>query len=300
MIRNSECRDKLLLLFFVLFSCIYSAPAGAQKVKSVKGETTYYAASNETLEDAKRKALEQAKIRALAEEFGTLVSEGTESRGKVRNGQSEFDFFSIGSSEVKGEWIETTGEPEYDIRFEDGQIVVSCKVSGKAREIVTAAIDFKARILCNGTEDKFEGNRFKDGDDLFLSFASPVKGFLAVYLEDEAGQVNCLLPYRNQAIGIYPVDANRRYVFFDPKSAPANERALVDEYVMTCSHSSEYNQIYIIFSPNQFVKASDEDVEETLPRQLPLESFHKWLAKCRKHDLEMTVKKVGMTVEEKQ
>lgn len=281
---------------------IFTLPIYAQKVKSVKGEYTYYAADNVTLEEAKRRAFDGAKIKALADEFGTLISEDTRTGGKIINGKSEDYFFINGSSEVKGEWIETTDEPEYDIRYEDEQLVVTCRVKGKAREIVTAAIDFKAKVLRNGKEDKFESNQFKNGDDLYLSFQSPTNGFLAVYLEGEDGQVFCLLPYSDQKGGIYPIDANRRYVFFDPKSAPSNEKALVDECYMTCENSSEYNQIYIIFSPNHFAKASDSDKvalenRDFLPRQLPREDFHKWLAKCRKHDMKMNVKRVGIMVE---
>lgn len=283
--------------YLIVFFAILTLPVCAQKIKTVKGESTYYAPENVTLEEAKRKALDQAKIKALADEFGMTVSEGTETRGKIHNGQSEYDFFAIGSSEVKGEWIETIDEPEYDIRYEDRQIIVTCRIKGKAREIVSAAIDFKAKVLCNGVEDKFENNHFKSGDDLFLSFQSPVKGFLAAYLEGADGQVFCLLPYCGQKEGIYPIEANQRYLFFDPKSAPSKEKDIVDEYVMTCESSSEYNQIYIIFSPNQFTKASDDNVNEGLPRQLSLEDFMKWLAKCRKHDIEMNVKKVGIMVE---
>jgi len=272
----------------------------AQKIKNVKGEATYHAPENVTPEAAKRKALDMAKIQALAKEFGTIVSEESETRSKVHNGQSESDFFSIGSSEVKGEWIETTGEPEYDIRYEDGHLIVTCKVKGKAREIVSAAIDFKAKILRNGTDDKFESSIFKLRDDLYLSFQSPVNGYLAVYLEDEGNQVSCLLPYLGQKEGVYPIEANRRYVFFDTKSAPANEKAIVDElWFDTLEKPTEYYQVYIIFSPNQFTKASDTEVKETLPRQLSREDFMKWLAKCRKYDVEMNVKKVGITVESK-
>ncbi len=291
---------KSILIIFA----IYCLPICAQKVKDVNGEFTYYAADNVTQEEAKRKALEGAKINALAEKFGTLVSEDTRTGGKVINGKSEEYFFINGSSEVKGEWIETIGEPVYSYAIEDGQLVVTCKVKGKAREIVVAAIDFKVKVLCNGTEDKFESTHFKNGDDLYLSFQSPVNGFLAVYLEGEDGQVFCLLPYSDQKEGIYPIDANRRYVFFDPKSVPSNEKTLVDECYMTCDDTSEYNTIYIIFSPNQFTRASDSDKvalenRDFLPRQLPSEDFHKWLAKCRKHDVKMNVKPVGIMVESK-
>jgi hypothetical protein len=32
------------------------------------------------------------------------------------------------------------------------------------------------------------------------------------------------------------------------------------------------------------------------PRELSYEDFHRWLAKCRRHDKEMTLKKVILTV----
>ena len=54
--------------------------------------------------------------------------------------------------------------------YEDGMLVVSVKVKGQAREILSASIDYQARILRNGIEDKFESDLFKNGDDLFLSF----------------------------------------------------------------------------------------------------------------------------------
>jgi len=285
----------------ILFLAVFTLPVCAQKIKDVKGEATYYASESVSLEEAKRAALEQAKIKALADEFGMVVSEESRTQSKIRDGKSESDFFSIGGSEVKGEWIETVGEPVFSWGNEGGQLVVTCKVKGKAREIVSAGIDFKAKILRNGTEDKFEGKQFKDGDDLYLSFQSPVEGYLAVYLEGEDGEVFCLLPYGDQKESIYPIKANQRYLFFDPKSAPAAEKAVVDEYVMTCEHSSEYNQIYIIFSPNEFTKAADSDkvLEKELlrPRQLPREDFLKWLAKCRKHDVKMNAMRVGITIE---
>lgn len=282
---------------FIILLFILTLPAFAQKLKTVKGECTYYALENESLIEAKRKALEQAKIKALADEFGVSVSENTESRGKIHNGQADENFILIGGTEVKGEWIETTGEPQYNIRYEGGQLIVTCKVKGKAREIVASAIDFKAKVLCNGIEDKYESTSFKNGDDLYLSFFSPVKGYLAVYLEGEDGQVSCLLPYRSQKDGICPIDANRRYLFFDPKSVPANERAIVDSYYMTCGDASEYNRVWIIFSPNPFTKASDNAVQENLPRQLSYGDFRTWLSKCRNRDKDMQLKEVGVTVE---
>lgn len=278
-------KQSLLLILLM----IISLPAFSQKMKTVEGEYTYHAPENVTLEEAKRTALDRAKIQALADAFGTIVSQTNATRMENRNGKSDVDFLSIGGSEVKGEWIETIGQPDYNISYEQGMLVVKVSVKGKAREIVSAQIDIVSKILRNGTEDKFESDEFRSGDDLYLSFMSPVSGYLAVYLVDAEQTAYCLLPYRNQTDGIYKVEANRRYLFFNIKEAPAQERQFVDEYVMTCNRSSEYNQIYVIFSPQPFAKAADNVSAELLPRELKFEEFHKWLVKCRKQDVNMQI-----------
>ena len=279
--------------FTIILLLLLTSTAFAQKLKTVESEYTYYAPENVTLEHAKRIALDRAMIQALAEEFGTIVSQSNATRVENQNGQTNIDFLSIGGSEVKGEWIETIGEPIYNIRYEGNMLVVVCKVKGKAREITSAGIDFQAKILRNGTDDKFESDQFRSGDDLFLSFQSPVSGYLAVYLVDANNQAYCLLPYRNQTDGIYPIKANQRYLFFSIKEAPQQERTYVDEYVMTCERESEQNQIYIIFSPNQFAKATDSCSDDHLPRELSYNDLQRWLVKCRKKDKEM---KMLMTI----
>lgn len=280
----------------LLLSILVTLPVFSQKMKTVEGEYTYHAPENVTLEEAKRMALDRAKIQALADAFGTIVSQTNATHVQNRNGSSDIDFLSIGGSEVKGEWIETVGEPQYDISYKQGMLVVKVSVKGKAREIVSAQIDIKAKVLRNGTEDKFESDEFRDGDDLYLSFVSPVSGYLAVYLVDAEQKAYCLLPYRSQTDGIYKVEANRRYVFFNIKEAPPQERQYVDEYVMTCSRSSEYNQIYVIFSPQPFAKAADNASAETLPRELNYKELQKWLTKYRKKDKSMNVIKKSIII----
>ena len=162
-------------LFISLLLTSIMMPVWGQKIKSVEGEFVYYAPENVSVVEAKRFALKQAQLKAIAEEFGTIVSQTNLTRIEGNNEQS------------------TT-------RFS-----VTCKVEGKAREIVSSQVDILAKLLRNGTEDRFESEQFKSGDDLFLSFQSPVNGYLAVYLVDDDEQVQCLLPYRDQKDGIYKV-----------------------------------------------------------------------------------------------
>lgn len=275
----------------LLLSLLSSLPVLSQKVKVVESEYVYHAPENITLEQAKTTALDRAKIQAIADAFGTIVSQSNSTRIENLNGASTIDFFSIGGSDVRGEWLETIGEPQYEVFYDQEMLVIKVSAKGRIREIISATIDINARVLRNGTEDKFESEEFRHGDDLYLSFVSPIDGYLAVYLVDADQRAYCLLPYRNQSNGIYKITANRRYTFFNTKEAEPQERQYVDEYTMTCERSSEQNQIYIVFSPQPFAKAADNAMAELLPRELGFEDFHKWLAKSRRYDKEMVLDK---------
>lgn len=285
------------LRFFITFTLfLFTLPILAQRTEKVRAEYTYHAPENISLEEAKRIALDRAKVQAIADEFGTIVSQSNTTLVKNSNGESSTDFFSLGGSEVKGEWIETIGQPEYEISYEQGMLVVKAIVTGRVREIVSAQIDIKAEVLCNGTDLKFARTDFKNGDDLYLYFQSPVDGYLAVYLLDEVTQmVYCLLPYKSSSEAITPIEHDKPYIFFSTEHAGANAH-LVDEYTMTCNSSVERNTIYVAFSPNEFAKANSNNVEELLPQELPFEEFQKWLVKGRNRDKDMSVLRESITI----
>jgi len=277
--------------FFISVLLLVAAVSSAQKVQKVTATYTYYAPENVTLEEAKRTALDRAKISAIADAFGTLVTQNNSTMVTNQNGVSDSRFFSLGSSEVKGEWIETTKDPVYDIRYEDDMLVVSVEVSGRIREIISAGIDFTAKILRNGTEEKFESYEFRSGDDMYLYFKSPVDGYLAVYLLDETTQeVYCLLPYKASGDGAYRIEHDRTYILFSAMNEQENS-SIVDEYTMTCSREVEFNVIYVIFSPNPFSKANANNTcDEVQPRRLSYEDFKKWLVKNQKKDNQISFK----------
>ena len=281
-------------IIVTLCFCLLSLCLLAQKTKKVHGEYVYHAPENVTLEDAKRTALERAKVQALADAFGTLVSQSNSTIIRNIDGVSSSDFLSFGGSEVKGEWIETVGEPEFEISFVEGVLIVWVSVTGLAREIVSSKIDFEAKLLRNGTEPKFESNEFRNGDDFYLYFKSPVDGYLAVYLLDETTmQVYCLLPYRYSGEGSVMIKHDVPYVFFSTEKANDNKTE-VDEYVMTCENDVEQNTIYIIFSENSIVKASTFLSENLLPRNLSYRKFSEWLVDNRVSDKSLKVKEISL------
>lgn len=257
-----------------------SVASGAGKVERISSTYTYYAPSTVSLAQAKAIALDRAKLQAIADAFGTNISQATTTRVVNSDGESKVDLFSTGASSVKGEWVETTGEPVYKIDYTDDMLAVTVTVHGKIRPLQQAAIDLTARILRNGLEERFEDDSFRSGDDLFLQFQSPVKGSLLVYLVDHmAGEAYCLLPYASSEAPSYAVERDRPYVFFSPANEAETARGQVDEYTMTCSGDApEHNDIVLLFSPGELVKSNTTASTATVPRHLSLRDFERWKA----------------------
>ena len=267
----------------------------AQKVKKVCGEYTYYVPANQSLEQAKNIALDIAKIKALADEFGTVVSQTNSTVITNENGKSDNRFFSLSGSEVKGEWLENDGEPQFEIQYEQGMLIVKCAVCGKAREIKNSGVDFKAMMLRNGTTERYTSREFHDSDFMYLLFQAPMNGYVAAYLIDETPTAYCLLPSQTDSDGQQLVKHGQEYIFFSPEKA-MEEANIVDQYSLTCTSSVEHNQIYVIFSPNPFIKAVDNTTDRYMPRQLGYREFTEWLTTCRKRDPQMSIKVLHMEI----
>ena len=176
------------------------------------------------------------------------------------------------------------------------------EVYGLAREIVNGSVDYEARVLCGGTEKKFEGYTFRGGeadlDPLYLYFKSPVAGFLAVYLLDEtAEKVNMLLPYQQSDMKSYPIERDKEYIFFSPKH---QTDADTDEIYLTATNPPEINDLYIVFSPNEFVRPNTDDAhvegKYIRLRELSYDDFTNWLSKKRIADKDMKVTVYPITI----
>ncbi len=284
-------------LFITLFMTFF-ASLSAQKAVKICGEYTYNIPDDISRGQAKKIAIERAKIEALATQFGRTVLQKNATVMKSENNVSDVRFLSLGGSEVKGEWLEDIGEPQIEIIHEGDMMVMKVSnVCGKAREIKSLGVDFSAKTLRNGTETKNEDDEFRNGDEIFLSFRSPVDGNLVVYLVDESLTAYCLLPYLNDKTGRTKIKGGADYIFFSPKHVEKSEKTMVDEYELTCEKAIEHNFLYVIFSTNDFFKANDTHIgEPTLPRTLDFKDFQKWLTNNRIRDNSMTVQEKILTI----
>lgn len=279
-----------LTLFFSMFISVAFC-SFSQKIKKVSAEYTFYAPETMSIEEAKRVALERAKIQAIADELGTTVSQSTSTIVSNNNGESETKFFSIGGSDVKGDWIETIGEPKYEILYENGMLLVSVSIRGKIRERTNMQIPLIIKTLCNGLSHKNESVEFRNGDEIYLLFQSPISGYLLVYLVDYGEDtVYGLLPYSTSTDDSQVIEGNREYLFFSEESVSRAERSKVDSYTLECDNSSEnINDIVVIFSPTKLIKTNTIIINKAFPRQLSRKEFEEWKAKLLAQSTEIQI-----------
>ncbi|MFG6395958.1 MAG: DUF4384 domain-containing protein [Muribaculaceae bacterium] len=268
----------------------------ALKEMSVKREYTLYGDGSHSRDECKRLALEGARIEAIKSAFGTIVSQDIVQHDMVNDGGESTYFSAMSATEVKGEWIADDGEPKFTYSVDnDGNLVVKCSIKGRARELSNESTDFQTLVLRNGNEARFADTTFANGDDLKLLVKAPVDGFLAVFLVGEDRQTYALLPYLNDPHGEVKIKRGKEYVFFDTEKADS-KHGPVDQLVLTSESPSEYNRIYVVFSPNKFSRAVDTYTDELTPRTLSFDSFNRWLAKCRKIDPKMGVKIINLQI----
>lgn len=284
-----------ITLFFFVF--IANCQCFSQETRTVNGDYTYYTTESTSIEEAKRIALDRAKIQAIADVFGTTISQSATTTISTQNSKSETHFFLIGVSDIKGEWIETLSEPIYSVKFEPPIISVNCKVKGKIREILQPEIEFEAKALKNGLTDSYESDDFKDGDDLYLHFKASSSGNIVVFLV-QSETVYRLLPYKRDHIKEYAIEGGKDYVFFS-KSYGGLSNTNIDEYELFADSEIDSANILILYTPN--VIGSTDGVTDIYdePLSMNFDAFNKWLIKKRNRDkfsrviiIPLTIKKL--------
>lgn len=267
----------------------------SKDLHTVSATYTYYAGSDESVDQARQKAFERAVTRALAAEFGMTLSQTTSSYMSEDNASSDSRFISAAESEVRGEWIETIGEPAYDISFAGDMMVITVSVKGRAREIPADRSTFSATVLRNSSDAGAAALSFRHGDTMYLRFQAPEDGYLAVYLLDLGTDTAYrLLPYSLEPNKPLAVSGGTAYCFFNKDEAEA--AAVVDELEFTCGDVVELNDVCIVFSPAPFMLPSTTAGSPGEIGSMPLDSFRKWLAKSRATDSRINSKTIHITI----
>jgi hypothetical protein len=298
-----------LLLLLISIIGINTIDVYAQKPVSTSGQAQVRIETNMTKDQCKEQAHELAIINAIENAFGTWAEQQTDV--VIKDGR---DYYNImGTTKVKGDWVETTKE-DYSENSEtfptkNGKEVVTfitCKISGKVKKAAPKALIQFQPMNC--PDKRCRKTDFISGESLYLSFKSPVDGYLSVFLEDEE-LVYRLFPYSNQSgkeNSATMIKADQEYLLFtkDPKynSFPGT----ADEYELYSVRPFEYNNIYVVFSEESYVKpilnnekSSEEKTDFLLPKSLDPKAFHEWLADNRAKSQSFLDAKIRIKIENK-
>lgn len=297
--------------WLILLSLFFSLPLWAEKKgKIVETGATYTMEipSYMSFAQACREGLTKARNEAIDNVFHSNVGSGTEIEIRNENGSSDISLRSIVRSTVRGIWLGDVDKPKYERKIsEDGRDFLDITVKGKVRELVTAGVPLEVLPLRVKPDKQLGTNKFRHGDDFFLYFKSPIDGYLTVFLFDTTTDEVCyMLPYHSSGTGSYRINHNEEYIFFSPETAKANDGD-IDELVMTCSKRGveEYDELYIVFSPNKYSKANSnigqQKIDEglILPERMDYMGFNSWLMKYQQKDEDMQVIRIPVQITDK-
>ncbi|MDE5888048.1 MAG: DUF4384 domain-containing protein [Muribaculaceae bacterium] len=251
--------------------------------KTISGTSTYQVPETESLYEARHEALARARIEALEQAFGSLVS-------LVNISDIDKDsvsFRSIGQSEVRGVWLKDLAPPKQEVRWDDklGVLTIETTVKGNAEELKPGRADIQCVILRNATDARAVEDKFKDGDHLYLQLRTSEKGYVAAFLMDDSGDVHTALPYRGDTRSCVEIDSGVDYIFFSPENAPANSRDITDSYRLRTHKRAEICRICVVFSPNRFSRSiAEKYAGSDRTKKIDYEDFDKWLMQLRAAD----------------
>jgi len=303
MLQQKKIFNKLILLSLLLS---INLTLNAQKIVTSSGEAQVRVESNMTEDETRNKARELAKINAIENAFGTYTEQQMDMT--IKDGMTSFNI--IGTTKVKGDWIETTNS-KFTEDFKKAKTnlgiintkYITCTIKGKVRKSTPkATLEYE---ILNGPSLLSRTHSFYHEEQLYVYFKSPVKGFLSIFLQDDEA-VYRLLPYINMSDNYQsgvPIKSDTDYLFFSPddNSFPGNS---VDEpRLLTLKTDIEYNFVYIIFSEDEYVKPTLDNssiVENRIiPKQLSINKFQKWLANNRASSEKFQDVRIKVSIEQR-
>lgn len=249
----------------------------------------YHIPENVTQVEAEATAMERAIVEALAGEFGTVVNAETWSDVQNSGEVSRSDVWRLGSSIVKGQWLETISGPEYNFVTDGNSMAVEVRLRGRVAPLSERTIDLRFSTLQVSADGIFESQRFKSGDRLEFKFAAPVDGSLLLFLDDGDGTVCQLLPFATEKTGAIAVKAGVQYDFFHDA-----DDQYAEQYRLLSDKEIERNTLYVIFTPNHIVKPTTSESGHI--RLLSTKSFRSWLSRQRSLDKDLQIRPIALTI----
>ncbi len=301
---------RILFAIVTMSVCCFFSVFAQEKIEivSVEGEhTVQWYQEKESKEEAQKRAEKYARVNALEKAFGTVIVQGNSTYVKnVNTGQkveTKTSFSMIGNTTVGGEIVEVLKceFKEKKRKYKKGRekisdIFITCQIKIHAKKLSEAKINFEAATLATHSK-KAMTERYKNGDDMFFYFRTPVSGYLSIYVDiTGSGLTQRILPYSEvppkYENGMF-VKADQDYIFFSGQKEHdyfAEDYVVPDEIVAAAEADQELWRFFIIFSKEPLNKPklkegmaedaltlAEQEKKYTVPKEIKSEDFQRWL-----------------------
>lgn len=312
--KNSTQFPGIMFLSIVLF---LPFSLWAQKPREVKETGTYKMRIEKSMSEAEaeRISIQRAKIDAIEKAFGQTVFQGNSTYIQNKNTgektESQNIFNSISESLVNGEWLEDLKKPLIEKIISNDEVWIQATVEGRIREIRSIPVTFKSFPL-GCPKPECEQLVFKDGQDLYMYFKAPQKGYVSIFADVPTdGKTYRLLPYKYTTSMSYAVEADKEYIFFynRPGSQSASEKVDDIQLFLNKKGTSEMTKIFVLYSPEgefgkPLLSADRNRIEANKLAELNLETplfldseeFQRWLQATRREGRQVQLHTTSITI----
>jgi hypothetical protein len=295
------------LRFIIILILISPVLINAQYEKGMKAKGEYLTKfETNNVELFKSKCIELARINAIENIFGKVIMQGNStyiqnSTSAIKN-ETYNSFNFISDTYVNGEWLTDIEKPKIEYVTQKGsnnedELWIKVTVHGYISELKSTPTNFNFITLSCDNEINCETETFKEGQDLFSKFISPVSGYLSIYLDVPAeNKTYKILPYKkSKTTSSIKVEADKEYIFFSKSKNSLQDT--VDELITVLSkrNTPEVNKLFIIFSPenniNKPILNINNKINETIDLGDSINSidFQKWIQKIKSYNKEIQI-----------
>lgn len=271
----------------------------AQKEKEVKASYSMELPKNITMEELEQRCVEQARLKAIGEAFGFVVSETTVDNTQESNAGFNNSFAVLTKTNVQGEWLRDKTEPQVNWEPSGKTLKLTANVHGVIREFPRTG---KAKIEIHLSNDKLMSNevtQFKNGQDLFASFQTSSKGQLSVfYVDHSTEEVYRLIPSAtSNDLNTVEVQSDKIYQLFQTSSPfPENKSIPGLELGLPAGKTIQMDELVFIYSPADIRKPSLTYNADAKMYLMKFTDFDEWKTTSVQSNSETVVKSVAISI----
>jgi hypothetical protein len=287
-------RYRIALIFLLSTATLF-----AQKEKEVKASYSMELPKNITIEQLEQRCIEQARLKAIGDAFGLVLSETTVDNSQESNAGFNNSFAVLTKTNVQGEWLRDKTEPQLNWEPSGKTLKLTVNVHGVVREFPKTG---KAKIeihLSNDSKMSNDITLFKDGQDLFASFQSSSKGNLSVfYVDHSSNEVYRLIPSAtNNDLNTVEVLSDKVYPLFQTVS-PFSDNRSIPALSLSIPNGKDLqmDELVFVYSPKDIRKPSLTYNADARMYLMKYSDFEQWKTTSVQANSEAVIKSIAISI----